>query len=191
MTSGARHPVKGEWKQGGFIGFRWALSLGILSAVLWICSICLPNALEWMSSITDPKIPPDAWWCLLALYPFMALITHLVVYTVLLRVRRLLDLKLKPADIPLKYWKAASFVGLCESVLYPTSWLIGKPEFIGVWLVLKAAGAWQGWQATRYQDMHIGRNRFQAFLIGNALSVFFGFVAYGLMRAVIPLPGFQ
>jgi hypothetical protein len=63
-------------------------------------------------------------------------------------------------------------VGLLEAFLYPTALLAGFPEFIGVWLVLKVAGSWSGWQ-----DPEKGRALFQVFLVGTALSLAYGAAA--------------
>jgi len=69
-------------------------------------------------------------------------------------------------------------VGVVERVLYTTSFVIDKPEFIGAWLVLKVAGSWGGW-TVGYAGVE-GRAMYQTFLIGTGISV-----AYGLVGAAI------
>jgi len=61
---------------------------------------------------------------------------------------------------------------------YPGAFLCGHPKFIAVWLALKTAGQWRRWSIG--DD---GQSRYQIFLIGNALSLMFGLIAYGLIRA--------
>jgi hypothetical protein len=45
----------------------------------------------------------------------------------------------RDADLP-------QILGTLELVMYPTAFLLGQPEFIGVWLLLKVAGNWRGWE---------------------------------------------
>jgi hypothetical protein len=73
-------------------------------------------------------------------------------------------------------------VGLLERSLYTTSWLLGKPEFIGAWLVLKVAGQWKGWTEDRELNGRkvLGRAIFNVFLIGNGFSV-----AYAVVGALL------
>ncbi len=37
----------------------------------------------------------------------------------------------------------ADAIGMTERVMYIASYVMGRPEFIAVWLVLKAAGEWR------------------------------------------------
>ncbi|MBS1827313.1 MAG: hypothetical protein JST93_18495 [Acidobacteria bacterium] len=60
-------------------------------------------------------------------------------------------------------------VGLIERFLYTAAWDFKRPEFIGVWLILKATGNWKGWQDERH-----GRALFNVFLIGNGFSIVYG-----------------
>jgi hypothetical protein len=69
-------------------------------------------------------------------------------------------------------------VGVVERGLYTTSYLLGRAEFIGAWLLLKVAGAWRGWN-----EGHAGvegRAMYQTTLIGTGLSL-----AYGVMGALL------
>jgi hypothetical protein len=60
---------------------------------------------------------------------------------------------------------------------------VGSPEFIGVWLALKVAGQWKNWTESWSIEVDgrtiqvVGREVFNIFLLGNALSV--GFAAIG------------
>ncbi len=41
-------------------------------------------------------------------------------------------------------WPPA-LLGVCEAVLYPTAFIVGHTDFIGLWLLLKVAGQWPRW----------------------------------------------
>jgi len=62
-------------------------------------------------------------------------------------------------------------LGIVERTLYTASTYIGRPEFIGGWLVLKIAGNWQ-----QGKDDVDRRALFNAFLSGTGLSLFYGFI---------------
>ena len=66
-------------------------------------------------------------------------------------------------------------LGLLERALYTASWQFGKPEFVGVWLVLKVAGQWKAWHEPTEEGgstIH-PRELFAIFLIGNGLSLLY------------------
>lgn len=75
-----------------------------------------------------------------------------------------------------------AMVGVVERSLYTASWQLGKPEFIGIWLVLKVAGQWGGWSEDRKvgEKRVLGRAVYNVFLIGNAFSL-----AYGVVGALM------
>ena len=89
--------------------------------------------------------------------------------------------------------RASALLGVFESVLYVSSWLILRPEFIGVWFALKTAAGPALWRRDDRKaaikgvaDLQKGlRGRFQAFLIGNALGIMTATFAYGLMLAFV------
>jgi len=66
-----------------------------------------------------------------------------------------------------------NILGCVERALYTVSFQLGKPEFIGVWLVLKVAAQWKRWGEDKEYGGHIiaGRAIYNIFLIGNALSI--------------------
>jgi len=76
-----------------------------------------------------------------------------------------------------------AMVGVAERTLYTAAWQLGKPEFIGVWLVFKVAGQWGGWTNDRSIDGKkvLGRAVYNVFMIGNAFSL-----AYAVAGAMIP-----
>ncbi len=52
--------------------------------------------------------------------------------------------------------------------MYTASWVLGRPEFIAVWLAMKIAGNWGRW------DNH--RQLYHVFLVGNGLCILYGVV---------------
>lgn len=83
-------------------------------------------------------------------------------------------------------WDLPFLVGALERILYVASWLVAKPEFVGVWLLLKVAGGWKAWtdgQAVPWTNHDgatssrtvSGRHLLNVFLIGTALSLLNGF----------------
>jgi hypothetical protein len=64
-------------------------------------------------------------------------------------------------------------VGLIERTLYVGSILWGKPEFIGIWLVLKVAGRFWKDEKVREANGNDAAQQaiFQIFLIGSGLSI--------------------
>ena len=67
-------------------------------------------------------------------------------------------------------------LGLLERALYMAAWQMGAREFIGIWLLLKAAGNWRGWtQDSAFGTGQIaGRTAFTLFLLGSGTSLGFG-----------------
>lgn len=61
-------------------------------------------------------------------------------------------------------------LGILERISYTSAMLIGQPEWIGVWLVLKISSQWGVWKDERY--------KYNIFLIGNLLSVMFGVLGW-------------
>jgi hypothetical protein len=77
-----------------------------------------------------------------------------------------------------------AYIGSVEQFMYTASVLLGRPEFIGVWLALKAVGEWR----TRRDEVDvIGVPReYTIFLIGNALSVIAGVATALLIQRFFP-----
>ncbi len=74
----------------------------------------------------------------------------------------------------------ALLVGVVERILFATSVLIGKPEFVGVWIVMKVVGQWN---STRGKGVAA---EFMVAQIGTALSILAGVGSGYLMLAVLP-----
>jgi hypothetical protein len=98
--------------------------------------------------------------------------------------------QLEGSNVRHRLWPPA-LIGILEAAMYPSALLIGKSEFIGIWLALKVAGQW-GWWTVEDEDeerVHQGRRRYYQSLIGNGLSVICGAATYlaMLLLAVQPI----
>lgn len=87
-------------------------------------------------------------------------------------------------------------IGLCESIMYPVTLLAGEPNFIGIWLLFKAASQWARWGQVASTNANMkniseadlsdeNRRRYMHFLIGNAFSIIAGSATYGVIKIVI------
>ena len=70
-------------------------------------------------------------------------------------------------------------LGIIERILYTGAIIIGVPEWIAVWLAIKVAVAWRGWEGEE-------RVNYNVFLIGNALSILFGFIGAWIVMGKLP-----
>jgi hypothetical protein len=70
-------------------------------------------------------------------------------------------------------------LGICERISYTGALLLGFPAWIGVWIAIKVAAQWQRWQGAE-------RVTYNVFLIGNLLSIFFGFLGAWIAAGRIP-----
>ena len=75
-------------------------------------------------------------------------------------------------------WQA-SLVGITERILYISSLLFDRPEFIAVWLTLKTIAQSRRWTKAKTVP---GRAIYNTFLIGNGLSIGFSFVAFAAIQ---------
>ncbi len=86
------------------------------------------------------------------------------------------------------YQTLATIIGSIEGAMYTTSILVGHPEFIGVWLVLKAVGEWRkGDNTSAHANALVGTSgEYTIFLIGNALNVILSVVTAALLKRFVP-----
>jgi hypothetical protein len=75
-------------------------------------------------------------------------------------------------------------LGVCERASYTAAILLGAPSWIGVWLAIKVAAQWTRWQGDE-------RATYNVFLIGNILSIIFGFVGAWIALGKVPMLGGQ
>lgn len=87
-------------------------------------------------------------------------------------VRRLVRNDLKD-DVDPGASRLSNYVGILERFMYTTSILIGRPEFIGVWLVVKVV-------QQRESSAH------NVFLVGSALSLIWGAATALLIQQFLP-----
>ena len=150
-------------------GLRWGTSVivwGGATVALWLYSpISEPN---WLHQAA-PAVTAGLWHRLVAIYLGTALISHVVIQPATKWLRRL-D-RIETAE----QWEyiVPVFAGALESMMYVTSWLVGRPEFMAFWVTLKVAGGWTVWNTPSE-----GRRRFQVFLAGNALQVILASLGY-------------
>jgi hypothetical protein len=116
------------------------------------------------------------WHYYLIGYAFAIICSLLIIRLVVDTMWEELRIKWKQ-DIRPYEWHARA-VGVVDSALYVTSWLLGVPEFIAVWLAFKVAGLWIKWQGDTRNN--VGRAIYNIFIIGNGLSI-----AYATSGAMI------
>ena len=159
--------------------------IGLLGCLLVILNPQMPEAISRLSQ----KVKPDSWAILTGIYLISIVITHFFIFAVSRILRILLNLhgRETQADI----W-SPTLIGVCETILYPTVLFLGKAEFIGVWLAVKVAGQWVRWKgdlpqtaernSLYFEALNEGRRRFNAFLVGNALSIIAGMATFGALK---------
>jgi len=106
-------------------------------------------------------------------YGFAVLVGHWMIRSVMRELREGCENKDRdPTSPPGRSHSAA--IGCVERALYVTALLMGLPQFIGLWLIIKTAAQWHKWKDNRWV--------FNLFLIGNGLSIGFAGAGYGLRR---------
>lgn len=75
------------------------------------------------------------------------------------------------------------WTGILERFLFTISILVGAPALIGIWFGLKVATVWKIWDKVerRIETAYI-------FIIGNALSILFGFIGAWIAIGKFPYP---
>src|SRR5687768_15773146 len=92
-------------------------------------------------------------------------------------IKRLIKVKVAPKPIKDKdylneFSVLAFFSGLLEIFLYASSFLIGKPEFILLWMGIKTALRWDRKRHKKIPSMDVQiRGLYYSFLIGNGLNI--------------------
>lgn len=175
-SAGTREPRRPVW----FLG---APQIFVLTALLLLGVLLL----FWLPTMppsivqTFPAVPADRWGTFLAIYAFTMFGSHILTYFPLVGLRCLTGLN-KAVEYDRRNAWLPILVGFCESILYPTAWLVDRPDFIAFWIALKTAGQWKAWQNGAE---HEGRRRFLVFLIGSALSLLFASLGFWLMKVFV------
>ena len=154
--------------------WRWVAVIvvwGAATVALWLYSpTSEPN---WLHRAA-PAVTEGLWHRFVAIYLGTALVSHVVIQPVTRWMRRRDRIEIAE---PWEY-VVPVFAGALESMMYITSWVIGRPEFMAFWVTLKVAGSWQVWN-----EKTEGRRRFQVFLTGNGLQIVFA--SLGFSAAVV------
>jgi hypothetical protein len=93
---------------------------------------------------------------------------------------------------PPEYRRVALVVGMVERVMYTASILLGRPEFVAVWLAIKSVGEWRSEPGelpvigpSTEADVGVPKE-YVVFLIGAASSVLVGVVTGLLVQQLVP-----
>ena len=78
-----------------------------------------------------------------------------------------------------RYQWQGDIVGIVERLLYVTALILGRPEFIAVWLTLKTVARARRWTE---EGAVRGRAIFNNFLVGNGLSIFCSVAAVAIAQ---------
>ena len=113
-------------------------------------------------------------------YVFAMIIAHPFIWIVVKASYKCIGLTKSNKDVVRPHAWQPAIVGFLERGLYVGALHSGANEFIGIWLILKVAGNWKRWSEDKsYADHFIaGRNIYNTFLIGNALSIAYSAVGY-------------
>lgn len=170
-------------KTSGFLPWWWYVSLALVGCIGVVLLVSNPQ-LPLFNGITL-KIPNDKWAIFFGIYLLSIVVTHPIIFFLSKAAHVLLELSTD--DTTADRW-SPTLVGICESVMYPTSLLLNKAEFIGVWLAVKVAGQWVRWKregsglGQTTEQENLGRRRFNRFLFGNALSIICAVLTWAALK---------
>jgi len=162
-----------KWKEG--------MSEKVLpwSGVILSGFVVLTVVLLWW--LSPRRLPPfsvsKSWFWYGIGFGFSALVGGWLVKPLIIQMHRRVNEHVKGIYPSLSHDQIRPFTwfpricGYIERPAYTASWLIGRPEFIGVWLVVKMAARW-----TLPKDPMDSRHRYYPVLVGNLLSVLYGVV---------------
>ena len=186
--------------QRWYLPWWWNVPLVALGVAGILLAYLNPEQLGYGMERFCDRVRPEDWGRLLGIYLVAMAITHFVVFFSNRALGCLLQLKeVKRDKVP--NLLSPAFVGLCESIMYPTALVMMKGEFIAAWLALKVVGQWVRWggesaaEGTPANDdrhdgdeatasANQGRRRFNRFLVGNALQVVAGVLTYGVLKVL-------
>lgn len=177
MSEKVLRPAVTNW-----LPWRWNLTL-------WVAFAFGGMLLIWNGPSLPPgmlsQVRPEGLWRLLGILIMAGVLTHYLIFAVLMGIDRLFKLDARSRQLE-NLWPPA-LLGLCESVLYPGAWIAGRADFIAVWLALKVAGEWQRWgtQGEDLDKLDEGRRRYTKFLIGNALMIAAGAITFEVLKGSV------
>lgn len=109
------------------------------------------------------------WWSYILGYLFAVAVAHFPISRVVAQMKESINQQINKNSRGPEYWQPVA-IGWVERVLYVTSFQLGEPEFIGIWLTLKVAAQWKRWTGDG-DNSGGGRFIFNIFLLRNALSI--------------------
>lgn len=168
-----------------FLPWPWYVILVIALAIGVLLLFC--SCPFWLSGMLH-QVRPDGWWQLLGIFMISGVVSHISIYFTLILLGMLFKLDVSKSSSE-NLWPQ-TFMGLCESVLYPSALIIGHADFIGLWLLLKSASNWPRWgtKGEGTDELNEGRRRYTRFLIGNGMMLFMSVITYGFIKAYVFLP---
>lgn len=96
----------------------------------------------------------------------------------------------KDKDHKLHRWYGG-IIGILEGIMYITAFLLGRFEFIGIWLAFKVVGRWERSRIEfKYKSDKGDLGKLQThaiysiFTIGNALSIIYAFIGWRIILAL-------
>ncbi len=82
------------------------------------------------------------------------------------------------------------FLGAVEQILFTTAYLLGHTDLIGLWLIMKTAGAWSAQDASA--SAHLRSNEYAIFLIGTGMSLSLSILTAWVIQTFLPpFPNFS
>lgn len=177
-----------SFSQRWFLPIPWYIILAFLLVVGIVLVLENPQFQLPVQEISQ-HLRPDTFWRFIGMWLMSIVVSHLLIFYLMRLVRLKLHLHGNETSPDLY---SPAFVGICESILYPGAILLGRAEFIGVWLAIKVAGQWVRWgggagssnssEPHDEESINEGRRRFNAFLVGNAMSIIAGYVTSIALR---------
>ena len=76
-------------------------------------------------------------------------------------------------------------IGIVDTFLYMTSFLIGYPEFIMVWLAFKITGRWSYVSKSKDELSVFNREFYNIFVLGNALTIIYSILCAIVIKRLV------
>jgi hypothetical protein len=152
LVSKAEHPklLRGVTALAGAIAFGSTVGVGIAAL--------LAPAGTWPPA-------PQNWWLKVAVFAAVATVPHWFV-EFLAWIAVALGEGLQPGDHKIGFRNPGAYLGMVERVLFLGALVMGYPEFIAAWFVLKGIAGYR----VEGPDTK-ARRTFQLFLLNNAVSL--------------------
>lgn len=110
-----------------------------------------------------------------ASFLYVLFIGHIGVYYVVKKMWSILQIETNESKLKSRLWQGV-VTGAIDRALFVIALLMGKPDFIALWLGLKTVSQYKRWS-----EDETGRATFNIFLAGNGLSLLYVVATYGLV----------